>query len=681
MGLGVLLEPFGVRGVEFRNRIVSTSHAPGYADSGLPGERYQRYHEEKARGGVALTMFGGSSIVSPEISPIYRQIDVSTDAVIPYLGEFSTRIHRHGGRLMCQISHMGRRTAWDDGDWIVPIAPSSVRDPAHHAVPRAMEVADIERVIADYASAARRCAEGGLDGIEVMVHSHLPGQFLSPEANLRTDEWGGSLENRMRFLVRVLESVRASTPDGFLVSLRLAVDESGEGGADWGDCHRTAATLWDAGLYDMLNLSGIAASTNPGMPLLIGSMARPLGPYLAASKAFREGIDAPVVHASRIADVDTAAHALESGAADLIGMTRALMADPHLVEKMRSGNAARIRPCVGAALCIDRIYSGRDALCAHNPATGREEWLPHDIEASGGPRRRVVVVGGGPAGLEASRVAARRGHDVVLFEAAPRLGGQVLLAVRATWRRDLLGIVGWLEGEVRALGVDVRLSTPVDALAVRAESPDIVVLATGGLPRPAGVAGAAHALSTWEVLAGGGRLPGSAVVYDEEGRHAALSVAQHLAEHGCAVTMVTPDRAVGRDLGGVSMPTYLAALSRLGVSMVTDHRLEAIRVNGSGRTARFHHEFDPGLRRELHADAVIVELGSTPNDDLFHELKGESRNAGVLDPRALQQHVAQSGLEAAGAEGGFFLLPVGDAVASRDIHAALLDSLRVLKDA
>lgn len=677
MSLATLLEPFSVRGVELRNRIVSTAHAPGYAEDGLPGERYQRYHEEKARGGVALTMFGGSSIVSPEISPIYRQIDVSTDAVIPSLQAFAHRIHRHGTLLMCQISHMGRRTVWDDGDWIAPIAPSALRDPAHHAVARAMELDDIERVIAEYAAAARRCAEGHLDGVEVMVHSHLPGQFLSPEANLRTDEWGGSLENRMRFLARVLAAIRATTPDGFLVSLRMAVDESSEGGADWQESHHVASTLWDAGAYDLLNLSGIAASTNPGMPLLIGSMARPLGPYLEASKAFREGLTVPVLHASRIADLDTAAWAVESGATDLVGMTRALMADPYLVDKLQRHEVDRVRPCVGAAYCIDRIYAGRDALCAHNPATGRESWLPQQIEPTSGPRRKVVVVGGGPAGLEAARVAARRSHDVVLFEAAPRLGGQVLLAARAAWRHDLQSIVGWLDAEVRALGVEVRLSTLADRRTVEAERPDVIVLATGGVARLPRIAGAESTVSTWQVLEGSVRLPSSALVYDEEGRHAAISVAQHLAEHGAHVTLATPDRAVGRDLGGVSAPTYLAALARSGVRLLTDHRLVGVDEHDGRRVARLHHEFDADLEVEIDVEMVVGELGSSPNDQLFHELKAASVNRGVIDPYALQAGRPQPWLDAA-TPGRYALIPVGDAVASRDIHAALLDSLRLL---
>jgi 2,4-dienoyl-CoA reductase-like NADH-dependent reductase (Old Yellow Enzyme family)/thioredoxin reductase len=696
MSFESLLRPFELAGLELRNRIVSTSHAPAFADGGLPGERYQAYHEHKAAGGVGLTMFGGSSIITPEISPIYRQIDVSTDAVIPSLRQFATRIHRHGTKLMCQISHMGRRTAWDDGDWIAPIGPSPVRDPAHGAVPRAMDDDDIERVVLAYGAAARRCAEGGLDGVEILVSSHLPGQFLSPEANQRDDRWGGSLDGRMRFLVEVLRSIRVDTPAGFVVSMRIAVDESSEGGAGWDDCVAVSQRLWGDGLYDLLDLSGIAASTTPGMAELIGSMARPIAPYLTRVAEFRSLVGAPVLHASRIADVATAAHALDAGAVDLVGMTRALIADPYLVRKLERGAVERIRPCVGAAYCIDRIYTGREAYCAHNPATGREEHLPQVITVSPGRRRTVVVVGGGPAGLEAARVAAARGHRVVLFEAADRLGGQVVVAARAGWRRDLIGIVDWLADEVTVLGVDVRLGVVAEVDDVLAEHPDVVVVATGGWARPPSVSGGQFAVSSADVLratSGTTRSASSAVVYDEEGRHAALSVAQVLAEAGVAITYVTPDRTVGHGLGAVSANTYLAALARHSARLVTDHRLESITATGPRRRVTLRHEFAREALIEIDADVVVAELGTVPNDDLFHALAPRSANGGRTDPTALRDWTAQLAFDRLDGDRGdhdaatsphrgapFVVFRVGDVVASRDIHAAMLDSLRVMKD-
>ena len=675
--LDILLEPFLIKGLELKNRIVSTSHAPAFAEGGNPTERYQAYHEEKAKGGIALTMFGGSSIVSGEVSPIYNQIDVSTEDVIPYFRRFAARIHRHGTKLMCQISHMGRRTAWDAGDWIVPIAPSSVRDPAHHAVPRAMQIEDIDRIVKAYGAAARRCAEGDLDGVEVLISSHLPGQFLSSEANLREDEYGGSLENRMRFLVRVLTQIRREIPSRMIVSLRMAVDEASEGGPDAQECLAVAKRLYADDLYDVLNLNGLGAMTTRGLADLIGNMAKPLAPYLDAVRRFRAAVGAPVIHAGRIADLASAAHAIKSGAVDLVGMTRAHMADPHIVRKLVAGQADRIRPCVGAAYCIDRVYAGREAFCLHNPATGREQILPQSVERSAGPQRKVVVVGGGPAGLEAARVAAARGHRVVLFEASGALGGQVRLAARAMSRRDMIGIADWLAAEVAVLGVDIRFNTVAEENDILAEHPDVVVLATGGIPRHAEIPGGLLAVPGVEILSEAVRPEGTVLIYDEEGGHTAIALAEHLVRQGRAVTLATPDRMIGRSLGGSSYPNYLAALAKAKAVLMTDRRLTGLSRAGNRIRATFTHEYGD-IVEELEADCVVAELGTAPDETLFEALKPMSRNRGETDLDALRSGKPQSSLAESGP--GFALFRVGDAVASRDVHAAILDSLRVMKD-
>jgi 2,4-dienoyl-CoA reductase-like NADH-dependent reductase (Old Yellow Enzyme family) len=672
-GLRPLFQPLTLRGRVLKNRIVSTAHAPGYAEGGMPGPRYQAYHEEKAKGGLALTMFGGSSIVSGDVTSIYGQIDVSRDEVIPHFRAFADRIHAHGAALMCQISHMGRRTAWDAGDWIAPIAPSAIRDPAHHAMPRAMEEEDIARVIADYAAAARRCAEGGLDGCEVFVTSHLPGQFLSPAANARDDIWGGPLENRMRFLMAVLRGVRASVPEDFIVSLRMSPDESSEGGPDAADCLTVARKARDEGLIDMINLIGPGGATNASIAQVIPGMALPLAPWVAMAREFRAAIGLPVLHATRITDPGTAAHAVESGAVDLVGLTRGHIADPHLVRKILAGQEERIRPCVGAAYCIDRVYAGKDAVCLHNPATGRETWLPQEI-APAAAVLTTVVVGGGPAGLEAARVLALRGHRVVLFEAAARLGGQVLLAQKAAWRRDLAGVTDWLAAEVARLGVDLRTDTYAEAEDVLALSPDVVIDATGGVPKALAVPRGELAVTTWDVLSAPPEAGRRVLIHDSAGGHEAVSVAEHLARRGCAVELTTPDRLIGRDLGGSSYPVYLGNLARAGVRLTPDNGVGAIARAGNALAVTLVHEYGgPDQVREV--DMVVAACGTEPVPGLFAALKPRAVNRGVTDLQALLSGCAQP---LAGQ--GLRLYRVGDAAAGRDIHAALLDSLRICKD-
>lgn len=672
-GLRPLFEPLTLRGRTLKNRIVSTAHAPGYAEGGMPGPRYQAYHEEKAKGGLALTMFGGSSIVSGDVTSIYGQIDVSTNRVIPHFRAFAGRIHAHGAMLMCQISHMGRRTVWDAGDWIAPIAPSAIRDPAHHSMPRAMEEEDIARVIADYASAARRCAEGGLDGCEVLSTSHLPGQFLSQAANMREDRWGGRLENRARFLREVLRGIRAAVPGDFIVSLRMSPDESSEGGPDAAEALAVARMVQSEGLADMINLIGPGGATNASIAQVIPGMALPLAPWVAMAKAFRAQIALPVLHATRITDLGTAAHAVESGAVDLVGLTRGQIADPHLVKKLLAGQEDRIRPCVGAAYCIDRVYSGKDAVCLHNAASGRETWLPHEVEPALVPLK-AVVVGGGPAGMEAARVLRLRGHEVVLFEASGRLGGQILLAQKAGWRRDIAGVAAWLAAEVGHLGVEVRFDTYAEAAEVLTLAPDIVIDATGGVPKAKPVPGAGMVQSSWDVLTNPPEAGRSVLIHDEVGGHQAVSLAEFLIGRGCKVEICTPDRLIGRELGGSSYPVYLGNLARAGVVLTPAHALSRVERHGNRLRAHLAHEYGgPDTAREV--DIVVAECGTEPVPGLFAALKPHAANHGVTDLAATLAHHPQPMLRP-----GLRLYRLGDAVASRDIHAALLDALRLCKD-
>lgn len=672
-GLRPLFQPLTLRGRVLKNRIASTAHAPGYAEGGLPGPRYQAYHEAKAKGGIGLTMFGGSSIVSGDVTSMYGQIDVSSDRIIPHFRAFADRIHARGAALMCQISHMGRRTAWDAGDWIAPIAPSAIRDPAHHAMPRAMEEEDIVRVLADYAGAARRCAEGGLDGCEVFVTSHLPGQFLSPAANKREDQWGGPLENRMRFPMEILRGVRAAVPEDFIVSLRMSPDESSEGGPDAAECLAVAAAARDEGLIDLVNLIGPGGATNASIAQVIPGMALPLAPWMQMAKAFRDRIGLPVLHATRITDLGTAAHAVGSGAVDLVGMTRGHIADPAIVRKALAGQEDRIRPCVGAAYCIDRVYSGKDAVCLHNAATGRETWLPHEIEPAA-TRLRAVVVGGGPAGMEAARVLAARGHRVVLFEASGKLGGQVRLAEKAGWRRDMAGIADWLAAELGHLGVEIRFDTWAEAETVLAEEPDIVIDATGGLPRGKDIPGADLVATGWDVLTSPPDSGRHVLIHDEVGGHQAVSLAEYLSRRGCKVEICTPDRLVGRELGGSSYPIYLGNLARAGVTLTPATALAEVARAGNRLRAQLVHEYG-GPEQQREVDLVVVECGTEPMPALFQALKPHSVNSGVTDLNATIQATAQPH-----AGQGMRLYKVGDAVASRDIHAALLDALRLCKD-
>ena len=672
-----LLQPFQLKHLRLRNRILSTSHAPNYVVEGKPQERYQLYHEAKARGGIALTMFGGSSNIAPDSPSVFGQIYIGDDSVIPHFQAFAERIHRHDTALMCQITHMGRRTTWQAGDWLPVIAPSRQREQAHRAFPREMDEDDIARVIAAYADAARRCKEGGLDGCEVLVHGHLPGQFWSPQVNRRSDGYGGSTRNRARFSLELLEAMRRAVGDDFLLGFRVGGDERIEGDLSPDESLEINRLHAESGMLDFLNVNAGSIESDRALAHMMPGMVAPSGVHLEVAGRYKRELGLPIFHACRVNDIATARHALREGLVDMIGMTRAHIADPRIAAKIEAGQEERIRPCIGAAYCIDRIYEGGEALCLHNAATGREASMPHVIEPSAGPRRKVVVIGGGPAGMEAARVSAERGHEVVLYEAHSRLGGQILLAAKATWRKDMIGIADWLAAELDHLGVEVRLERFADSDDILAEKPDIVVVATGGVPDLDCVEGGEHCTDVWDILSGRVRPGPSVLLFDDNGQHQGPSCADFMAERDVAVELVTPDRMACFEMGGLNYPIYLEHFYAKGVVMTPDRRLIKVERSGNKLRAVLRNEYSDAEEERL-VDQVVVEHGTVPLDEIYQDLKGRAANGGRLD---LDRLIANQPQQESPIETGSFLLyRVGDAVASRNIHAAIYDSLRLCKD-
>ncbi|MBT3556291.1 MAG: NADH:flavin oxidoreductase [Rhodospirillales bacterium] len=671
-----LLQPFTLRHLTLKNRIMSTPHEPAYAEDGMPKERYQLYHEEKAKGGIAMTMFGGSANVAADSPSVFGQLYVANDDVLPYFRQFADRIHQYDCALICQITHMGRRTVWNQGDWLPVVAPSRVREPAHRAFPKEMDKDDIRRIIKAYADGARRCKEGGLDGAEVLQHGHLLEQFFSPLTNTRTDEYGGSFDNRMRFTLEVLEQVREAVGPDFILGIRQGMNENRDGGIDLDEGAEAARIISETGLIDYMTVNFGKIATDHELAYHIPGMHYPLAPWVSAIGSIRKQIAVPVFHACKLADLSSARYALQDGLLDMAGMVRAHIADPHIVRKLEAGDEDNIRPCVGAGYCLDRIYEGGGTLCIHNPATGREATMPHVVSKSSGPTKKVVVVGAGPGGLEAARVSAERGHSVILFEATGEIGGQINLAARAGWRKDLIGIVDWYRQQIERLGVDVRWNTFADDETVKAEDPDIVIIATGGLPDTDYVPGGENCMSVWDVLSGE-EISGEVLVYDDCGQHQGPSCADFLSTRdNTNVEFVTPDRSPAIEMGTVNFPIFLEHFYKNGVSITPDHRLKHVEKSGNKLKATFTNEYN-GPEIERIVDHVVVEHGTLPFDEMFHEMRDSSRNNGTTDPDALAANTPQSDGDQAG---DYLLYRVGDAISSRNIHAAIYDSLRLCKD-
>ena len=581
-----LLQPLTIKSLTLRNRVMSSSHGPGYVTGGVPTDRFIRYHAEKAEGGIGLTILGSSSVALDSPSGPYGIISVREDAAVPHLRRVADAVHAHCGAVMIQLVQMGRRMHWDGENWLPLLAPSSVRERLHRAFPKVMEDHDYPRVVRNFADAARRCEEAGIDGIELScAHLQLIDQHWSPLVNKRTDGYGGGFEGRMRFGVEVMEAMRAAVSADYVIGIRMSADELIAGGNGLEECLAIARYHAERGLVDFIDVIGGQSTTHHHRTYAIPSIDLPSAPFLALASAIRQAVDVPVFHAQKIADIETAARAVEEGHVDLAAMTRGHIADPHIVRKMQEGREGDIRPCVGANYCTNLVGAGRDALCMHNVATSREAAIPHAF-AKATRALRVVVVGGGPGGLEAARVAAERGHDVTLYEAAGQLGGQLALATKAAWREPLSGIARYQELQLRKLGADIRLGVEATAETVEAEAPDVVIAATGARASKGDFIGDDLAVTAWDVLEGRVALAESALVYDDGLNYTGATAAAFMAERGTAVELATPDRLVSEDVGKTDRPDAPLPFPRRGDDARSAPRLPGARGQQAARRPR-----------------------------------------------------------------------------------------------
>jgi len=672
-----LLQPYQLKHLTLKNRVMTTSHEPAYPEDGMPKARYRAYHEERAKGGVALAMTAGSAAVSRDSPPVFNNILAYRDEVVPWIRELTDALHEYDCAAMIQLTHLGRRTNWNKGDWLPSVSAGPHREPAHRAFPKMMEDWDIERVIEDYATAAERMQAGGMDGIEIQAYGHLMDQFWSPLSNKLDGPYGAdTIENRLRFTTDVLAAIRNRVGAEFIVGLRYTADETQAGGITAEEGIEISKRLRDTGQVDFLNVIRGRIHTDPAMTDVIPIQGMRSAPHLDFAGEVRRATGMPTFHAAKIQDVATARHAIASGLLDMVGMTRAHMADPHILRKIMEGREHDIRPCVGANYCLDRIYQGGEALCIHNPATGRELSMPQTIQR-GETRRKVVVVGAGPAGLEAARVAGARGHEVVVFEAGAKAGGQILLTARSKRRAEMMQIIDWRVAQCEAVGVDLRYSVYVEEADITAEAPDVVVIATGGMANttlyegddPDGV------VSAWDILSGDVKPAGSVLIYDEAGDHSGLQAAEMAVDAGCTVEIMTPDRTFAPEVMAMNLVPYMRALQREEVTFTVTKRLLGVERVGNRMRATVGTDYSDRTTRAEY-DRVVVNYGTMPLDDLYLSLRPLSSNGGAVDHAAFLAGEPQTMERNPG--GTFRLFRIGDAVSARNTHAAIYDALRLM---
>ena len=677
MSKDALLQPYQLKHLTLKNRIMTTSHEPAYPEDGMPKERYRAYHEERAKGGVAMTMTAGSAAVSRDSPPAFNNILAYKDEVVPWMKQLADACHEHGCAVMIQLTHLGRRTTWNKGDWLPILSPSHAREPAHRAFPKKIEDWDIERIISDYADAAERMHTAGLDGIEVEAYGHLMDQFWSPRTNTLEGPYGGALDNRLRFTMDVLAAIRKRVGDDFIVGIRFTADEKIKDGITAEEGLEIAKRLKATGQIDFLNVIRGHIDTDPGLTDVIPVQGMKSAPHLDFAGSVRAATGMPTFHAARIPDVATARHAVSAGLLDMVGMTRAHMADPHIIRKIMAGQEDDIRPCVGATYCLDRIYQGGDAFCIHNAATGRELTIPHHI-APAETKKKIVIVGAGPGGLEAARVAAERGHSVTVFEAAPDPGGQVRLTAQNLRRREMISIIDWRMAQCAARDVLFNFNHWAEADDVQAEAPEVVIVASGGMPDVEVLeAGNDLVVSSWDIISGDVKPGQNVLVYDDAGDHAALQAAETVAQAGSRVEVMTPDRTFAPEVMGMNLVPYMRALQDKDVTFTVTYRLLAVERDGNRLKAVIGSDYMP-INKERSFDQIVVNHGTIPLDGLYFDLKPHSSNLGAVDYDALIAGRPQT--INSNPEGAFQLFRIGDAVSARNTHAAIYDALRLMKD-
>ncbi len=640
-----LFSPLRLGSLTLRNRIVFSAHLTNYAtQDGRPSEQHAAYYAARAAGGAGLIITEEHS-THPTDWPYEKLIHGFHPEVVPGYRRITDAVHAHGTPILAQINHNGGQAS--SMYTRLPVwAPSPVPDPLFREVPKAVEQHEIAEIVAGYARVAEHCMLGGFDGIELQCsHSSIVRGFLSPATNLRTDRYGGTLENRARILIEIVEAVREAIGRAVL-GVRLCGDELIDRGTTIAEAVEVARMVEATGQVDYINTSiGVATAT---LYMIEASMQIPPGYAMFIPSAIRQAVGIPVIGVGRFKDPLQADRALDAGHCDLIGVVRGQIADPDFAAKARSGHATDIRTCLSCNQeCVGRMGLNRWLGCIENPRTGRES---APVPAPRRPGRRVVVVGGGPAGLQAAVTAAERGHRVTLLERQARLGGQIPAAASVPSRAELLDITRNLVAAAGRLGVDVRTGVDADAATVEALAPDVVVVATGARPsRPWWAGGLERVVDVRDVLEGRADPSGRVVVVDELGFHQATSVAELLADRGCAVEVVTNGMVVGQDLGiTLDLETWNVRAAARGIAQSTDLVAMGAEATDSGLLLRLQHH-PTGTDRELECDWVVAAVHQQPEDDLWRQLSG----------RDVPVH------------------RVGDCLAPRRAHAAVIEGHRV----
>ena len=646
-----LFSPLRIGGVTVKNRIFSSGHDTVMAHDGQVTDRLIAYHEARAAGGAGLIVVQVAG-VHPTAKYTFHVLMADTDDCVAGYRDLASTVHAHGCAIFGQLFHGGREIMESqDGSLPVALAPSAVPNERFHVMSRAMPAALVAEVVQGYGSAARRLQTAGLDGVEIVAsHGYLPAQFLNPRVNLRTDEYGGSDENRLRFLRDVLAAVRGEVGRDFVVGLRISGDEIGHDGLSSDEALAAISAIDADGSLDYVSVVAGSSATLSGSVHIAPPMSEPNAYTAPLAAKVKSVTSVPVMVAGRINQPHEAEAVVASGQADLCAMTRALICDPLLPAKSRDGRAEEIRACIGCnQACIGHFHAGYPISCIQNPTTGREQ--QYAVLPPIAVRRTVMVVGGGPAGMKAAVVAAARGHDVTLYEADRRLGGQVRLAEQLPGRAEFGGAVTNLESELQRGDVRVVTGTVVDLDLVVDQAPDVVVVATGARPRhpQLELMDAMPVLDAWQVITGSAVPSGRVVVADWRPDWIGLGVAELLARAGHPVTLAVNGYQAGQRLQQYVRDVMVTSALRSGVAIVP-----TVRLFGADEDTVY-------LQHVLTGEPVIV-------DDVAALVlsQGHASVTGLYDALATPESGYTGPVHA-----------IGDCLAPRTVEEAVLEALQV----
>jgi mycofactocin system FadH/OYE family oxidoreductase 2 len=616
-----LFSPLKIGSVVVPNRIHFAAHMTNFGEDQKISERHIYYYRERAKGGCGL-ITTEELTVHPTDHAYDKLVDAFEQEVIPGFQSLTKTIHEFETKIFAQLNHNGMQA--DGKISRLPVwGPSPGKDPIFRETAKAMEFEEIQECITYYSKSSIHAVEGGFDGIELQLgHSSLIRQFLSPATNSRDDAYGGSLENRMRFCLEVIDSVRKAVGPNFTLGVRLNADEMNPlGGLTLEDAKRIAIRLEGTGQVDFLDLS---LGTFHNLFLVEGSMHTPLAYTVPLSAGIRSVVRLPVYCTNRINDPHLAEKILENGHADMVGMVRALICDPELPNKAREDRTDDIRQCIACNQgCIGRMGLGFRLGCVQNPAVGEEKTLGVDTFLPSPNPKKVVIVGGGPAGLEAARMAALRRHKVVLFEKNKEVGGQNLIAGKAAGRQEIMGVTRWLVSQIRKLDVDLRLGVEADEKIVLKEKADAVVVATGSVPRMKVIPGeysSSEVVNTQQVLTGEVQTGPKVLLIDLDGHHQATGTAEFLADQVKKVHMLCPALFVGGQLGPLQ-DLYLTRqrLAMKGVTFTPDIAVLGIQ----GTLAKGLNVYSNQMMDFSGYDTIVLAAGNESYDQLYFALKGK----------------------------------------------------------